>query len=174
LLKRGIGGKILYIPPSDGDAEGLKVPYPPDSLKTDFNTFSVIYYALVKKTQSFGAPDSGDREFYYPRLKGKRIQILFNPDGLVVSLVAGFIRNGRINVRISGIEKFKVHCRRTSSWGGESFSKDVTRILFNLNALDKGQTLGSDAVTFLSSNVADSKSRGDDWIVISDLYENIV
>jgi hypothetical protein len=133
LLKGSLGrGKILPIPQQDGDSEGFKMPDPPDELKIDRNTGGVIYYAYQNIGSSFSLPnDSAGRKFY-PKGRG---EISFNPDGLVISLVGGYIRNGRISVR-SDINRFKVRRRVTSSWkyftAGDHLLEDMWKTVFAL------------------------------------------
>lgn len=105
---------FLPIPFSDGDAEGIKTPVPPDGSRVNYNHQSVIYYALVKKADSLLMPrDAKELRRYHQ--SGRNIA--YNPDGLVVSLVGGYIRNGRIGLR-SRFDRFKVRRRSTSSWSG--------------------------------------------------------
>lgn len=118
--------EFLPIPFEAGDAEGIKVPYAPSSLARDPNTGGVIYRYLSQRPLSFALPESPDEARYYPFSRGKkRTRVLFNPDGLLTSVVGGFVRNGRVSVR-SDRARFKVRRRITSSWG------DVTAArLFN-------------------------------------------
>lgn len=102
---------MLPIPCQDGDTEGIKVPNPPAYLKVDQNTGALIYYAYCNIGKSLRVPSNDDTKRYYYRGK----EISFNPDGLIVSLVGGYIRNGRIGIR-SDINRFKVRRRITSSW----------------------------------------------------------
>jgi hypothetical protein len=109
---------FLPVPWDAGDAEGIKVPSAPLDLPRDPSTGGVRYRYLSQKPLSFSLPESAEKVHYYPSSYGqKRVPILFNPDGLMVSLVGGFIRNGRTSVR-SDRARFKVRHRVTSSWGG--------------------------------------------------------
>ena len=108
--------EFLPIPPEAGDAEGIKVPYPPSKLPRSPETGGVIYRYLSQRPMSFSLPESDDEACFYP-LTGKKNQIFFNPDGLLTSVVGGFVRNGRVSVR-SDRARFKVRHRVTSSWGG--------------------------------------------------------
>lgn len=109
--------EFLPIPWDAGDAEGIKVPYAPSSLARDKNTGGVIYRYLYSKPLSFALPENLDKARYYPFSKGRRVPIFFNPDGLLTSVVGGFVRNGRVSVRSDRL-RFKVRRRITSSWGG--------------------------------------------------------
>lgn len=106
--------KFLPIPYSDGDAEGIKVPFAPLNLSRDRNTNGIIYNALVKTTFSFKLPDELLKVRRYPF--GSKVAISYNPSGLLLSFIGGYIRNGRISLR-SEVGRFKVHRRITSSWG---------------------------------------------------------
>jgi hypothetical protein len=125
LLPRTIGllsswVKFLPVPYFAGDSEGIKTPYAPESLRYDPNTQSVIYHALVKKTVSFRVPSDDVKQYSYPFRNKRRVEILFNPDGLLICFVGGFIRNGRLTVRnnSSDDKAFKIRRRTTSSWHG--------------------------------------------------------
>jgi hypothetical protein len=132
---------FLPIPVDAGDAEGIKVPYAPSSLAKDPKTGGVIYSYLSQRPLSFALPEGPDDTRYYPFSKGSsRGKILFNPDGLLTSVVGGFVRNGRVMVR-SDRSRFKVRRRATSSWGGTTAAgslnsrgdtwKDVAELLLN-------------------------------------------
>lgn len=108
--------EFLPVPPEAGDAEGIKVPYAPASLPRSPETGGVIYRYLSSRPMSFALPETPDKARYYPSTTGKRREILFNPDGLLTSVVGGFIRNGRVMAR-STHNRFKVRRRATSSWG---------------------------------------------------------
>jgi len=109
--------EFLPIPEEAGDSEGIKVPYPPANLKRNLATFGVRYAYLKKLDTSFRLPSDPATVMLYPRPKRRKIG--FNPDGLLITVVGGFCRNGRVTVR-SNSDKFKVRYRTTSSWGGSS------------------------------------------------------
>jgi hypothetical protein len=106
---------FLPVPPDAGDAEGIKVPVAPTGMPTDRDTGGVIYRYLSARPMTFRLPESVDDLRNYPNFKGKRREIFFNPDGLLTSVVGGFIRNGRISVRSNRV-RFKIRRRVTSSW----------------------------------------------------------
>lgn len=109
---------FLPVPADAGDAEGIKVPTAPSGLARSPETGGVIYRYLSHRPLSFAMPQDVDKVHYYPSYYGKkRKDIFFNPDGLLVSFVGGFIRDGRVSVR-SDRARFKVRHRSTSSWGG--------------------------------------------------------
>jgi hypothetical protein len=110
--------EFLPIPADAGDAEGIKVPYPPSSLARSPDTGGVIYRYLSSRPMSFALPEGEDEACYYPFNGKKRTRVLFNPDGLLTSVVGGFVRNGRVAVRTDRA-RFKIRRRVTSSWGGK-------------------------------------------------------
>jgi len=113
--------EFLPIPVDAGDAEGIKVPYAPTSLARSPETGGVIYRYLSQVPMSFALPESEDDTRYYPLSRGqKRRKVSYNPDGLLTSVVGGFIRNGRVSVRNSDRVRFKVRRRVTSSWSGSA------------------------------------------------------
>jgi hypothetical protein len=170
-LRGLLRGKTLWIPWKDGDAEGIKVPHPPTSLKVAKQTQGLIYYALVKRKQSFRLPeDASDTKAVYPLKNGKRTKVFFNPYGLAVSVVAGFIRSGRISVR-SDRDTFKIQRRVTSSWQGVSFAPDSSKLLVRLTNLDQGNSVGEEGESD-PSMVGSFFSPGSDWEVVSGFYSN--
>jgi hypothetical protein len=106
---------FLPVPPDAGDAEGIKLPSAPPGMPTDKHTGGVIYRYLSARPMAFLVPTAADDTRYYPSTKGSRKEIFFNPDGLLTSVVGGFIRNGRVMVR-SDRNRFKIRRRVTSSW----------------------------------------------------------
>jgi hypothetical protein len=108
---------FLPVPWDAGDAEGIKVPTAPAELPRDRWTGGVRYRYLSQRPLSFSLPSDADESRFYPSSYGKKkIPIFFNPDGLLVSFVGGYIRNGRTSVR-SDRARFKIRHRITSSWG---------------------------------------------------------
>jgi hypothetical protein len=170
-LRGVLRGQTLWIPWKDGDAEGIKVPTPPTSLKVAKSTQGLIYFALVKRKQSFRLPeDASDTKAIYPLKNGKRTKVFFNPDGLMVSVVASFIRSGRIMVR-SDHDTFKIQRRITSSWQGMSFAPDASQLLVRLASLDQGNT-GVEGDSSDLTMVGYLFSPGSDWEVVSGFYFN--
>jgi hypothetical protein len=148
----------LPIPFHDGDAEGIKVPYPPAAFPRDRHTGSVIYKALVKRTRSMRMPVSPDERLFFRHYKGKR-EITYNGDGIMVALVGGFIRNGRIGLR-NQTDSFKIRRRRTSSWAGWSARVDLRKQIELLVSI-RTQSVVDDSVDIC---------LGDDWVVVTELY----
>jgi hypothetical protein len=111
MLKRKVD--YLPIPFHDGDAEGIKTPYPPIGLHRDRNG-SVKYKALAKVSDSIRMPISDDQQLYFRHYKRRR-ETFYNASGLMVALVGGAIRNGRVSVRNS-TDKFKIRHRVTPCW----------------------------------------------------------
>lgn len=158
---------FLPIPFHDGDAEGFKVPYAPVDLRRDPYTQSIIYHALVKRPSSIKLPSSDDMKLTF-RHYGKRREITFNPDGLLLSFVGGYVRNGRIGVRVQA-DSFKVRRRLTSRWSSWGLSTKYREVLDQLVQAGRPKTKmtvreGIDVEADLFKDLAD------DWVVICDLY----
>lgn len=169
-LKALLRFKPLWIPYKDGDAEGIKIPSPPaDYNLRDRNTGAVIYYALVQRSVSFSLPQNTDKQLYYPRKHGRRTKILFNPSGLLVTAVAGFLRDGRLTLR-SERETFKVRKRVTSSWCGFVNPPDADKWMKRLTSLDQGVNFYSSSATkdFLTPGFF--LCRGREWAIAADMY----
>jgi hypothetical protein len=109
-------GQVEYLPVPwhAGDSEGIKTASPDPSLKRDPHLQAHIYYALVKVGKVIRVPiEPGRGQFR----KGRRkIPFFYNPDGILIALVGGYIRDGLISVR-TDIDRFKVRKRYSSSWG---------------------------------------------------------
>jgi len=160
----------LWIPRLDGDSEGIKIssPYMLDG-KNDRNTGATKYRALVKKSLSFELPDDAEDTKYYPFKNGKRTKVLFNPDGLLLSVVAGFIRSGRISVR-SDRDSFKVLVRKTNSWSGVMTPPDASLTISRLTALDQGRRRDDRVSDNDSNQPGFFFSQGDEWVFVADTY----
>jgi hypothetical protein len=83
------------------------------------DSFGQEYYALVNQPKSFSIPDVGHDGEAVP--KGTLPGFIYNGPGLLVSLLGGFISNGRMTVRS---EQFRANVRRrfNSSWNWTSAS----------------------------------------------------
>lgn len=100
------------VPLHAGDTEGIKVPRRfLAKVKVDSNG-ALIYRALESAPVSFKVPMGEAEMCYYPTGKG----VFFNPDGILASLVGGFITNGRISLRTIRKRRFKVRTRKTPCW----------------------------------------------------------
>jgi len=106
---------FLPVPLDAGDAEGIKVPIAPPGMPLDKHTGGVIYRYLSARPMSFRPPTDADELRNYPLSRGQKRKIFFNPDGLLTSVVGGFIRDGRITIRSDRV-RFKIRRRVTSSW----------------------------------------------------------
>lgn len=113
--------KFLPIPYHDGDAEGIKVPFEQAYIKGQSrDTGGVFYDALVNRPRSFSISDIKTQ--YYEngavlnRPRGRKSSVVrYNPDGLMMAFLGGFIRNGRITIRSDrSMPKIKRRC--TSLW----------------------------------------------------------
>jgi hypothetical protein len=109
--------KFLPVPYHAGDTEGVKVPERFLTKRVRDKNGCLIYLALRPVPLLFKAPSGEDeRQLYYPR---SRKPIGFNSNGLVVSLVGGFIRNGRIGLRDESheaVRRYKVRRCKTPHW----------------------------------------------------------
>lgn len=158
--------EFIPIPFHDGDAEGFKVPYPPADLRKDFHTQSTVYHALVKKPSTIKLPSSGDMKLTF-RHYGRRREISFNPDGLLLSFVGGYVRNGRIGVRIQ-TDSFKVRRRLTSRWTSWGLSVDLRN---KIDRLVQPQKAKNRMFSHAIDDEADTfKYLADDWVIICELY----
>lgn len=164
--------KPLLIPPSDGDSEGLKVPYPPSCLdKRDRNTGALFYYALVKKSRSFRLPDNSEKQLYYPRKGKRRDKILFNPSGLLVTVVAGFLRSGRVTVRDLDRETFQVKRRMTNSWSELLAPVDADLLLSSGRLSDQTGFASADPSIVTRRRLSGFLScRGYEWAIVAEGY----
>lgn len=165
LLKRQV--EFLPIPYQDGDAEGIKCPYPPIGLRRDRNG-AVKYSALTKVPAKIRMPISEDQQLFFRQRNSKR-EISYNADGLTVAFVGGFIRNGSVSVKNTH-DRFKVRRRKTVSWSNWRAVNNVR------NYIDQGWLRETELTHRLSSSTAGLKgvkSLSDlesDWEVTFDLY----
>lgn len=153
---------FLPIPFHDGDGEGIKTPKPPIGLKVDRNTGGVKYKALTKRSASIRMPISACQRLTY-RHRGHKREISYNPDGLLVAFVGGFIRNGRIGVR-SDADSFKIRNRVTSRWADRRTDSKLRK---RLEELAHVQYTIFDPITVEDRNIP----LEDDWEIIFDLYD---
>lgn len=152
--------KFLPIPFHDGDAEGIKVPFPPAALKRDYHTGSIVYHALVKKSSSMRMPISEDEKLTF-RHFGRRRAISYNRDGILISFVGGFVRNGRVGLRVQ-TDSFKIRRRLTSRWTPWHIRFDMRK---HIDLLISGKS-----VRVQADDSVDHIGLGDDWVIISDFY----
>lgn len=164
-LKRQV--EFLPIPYQDGDAEGIKCPYPPIGLHRDRNG-AVKYRALTKVPMKIRMPISEDQQLFFRQRNSKR-EISYNADGLMVAFVGGFIRNGSVSVMTTH-DRFKVRRRKTVSWSNWRAVNNVR------NYIDQSWLCATELTHRLSSSTAGLegvKSLSDlesDWEVAFDLY----
>jgi hypothetical protein len=110
--------EFLQVPYQAGDSEGFKTPYPPIAARRDKNTGATIYRALCKLSTSLRVPLDESSAWYYPSThKRKKLTANYVADGVILALLGGYLRNGRIGLRSSEHERFKIRRRMTSSWG---------------------------------------------------------
>lgn len=167
--------EYLPIPYHDGDAEGIKVPYAPAALKRDVFTGAVIYKALVKRPRSMRMPISPDERLSFLHYKRRR-EIAYNGEGLLISFVGGFIRNGRIGLR-NQYDSFKIRRRRTSRWSQWDESLSIVKDTELLIAIEPhsvvASPVGSLRRLLLSVNSSKRPKQfplGDDWVIVTELY----
>lgn len=166
--------EYLPIPFHDGDAEGIKVPYPPAAYKRDAHTGAVIYQALVKRSNSMRMPLSPDERRTFLHYKRRR-NIAYNSAGLLVAFVGGYIRNGRVGLR-NQYDSFKVRRRRTSRWTSWDESVSIRKDLELLIATMPHSVVSSTAGSLRRLLLAVKRERpkevclGSDWVVIAELY----
>jgi len=111
------GLRFLPVPFHAGDTEGLKVPFKALKRITRDENQCIYYDALVPLPTSFKAPTGEAENRHYPGKTNREIG--YNPEGLVVSFVGGYIRDGRITLRDEsheGLQRFKVRRRKTPHW----------------------------------------------------------
>lgn len=169
ILRGMLKGKALYIPFLDSDAEGLKVPHPPVDARTKRNG-AISYLALVRKSLSVKLPNSPTSRKFYPVKNGKRTKVFFNPDGLKLSVIAGFIRDERVMIRELDHETFKVRRRTTNNWYGILPPVDANLWLNHLNSLDQGLNVTPEPFLRGAPTPGSLFSPGCDWFVASAIY----
>lgn len=149
------------IPFHDGDAEGIKYPYPPIGLSRDYHHQAHVYYALEKVSKKALLPKS---EGLSSRLRhfGSAREIGYNPDGLLVAFVGGYIQSGCVSVK-SDRDTFKVRKRTTSRWTDWTGSSGLRTRLEQLSYQQY-------ACYIERPLVAQSLSAEHDWEFVFDLY----
>ncbi|DAD51130.1 TPA_asm: RNA-directed RNA polymerase [ssRNA phage SRR7976310_1] len=88
--------EVLWIPYRDGDDEGIKAPRSTVGKPTYSATGARVYFALAHELVTLSIPADEDSDSL-PGIGNYRFS--YNADGLVVSLVAGYLRAGRISLR---------------------------------------------------------------------------
>lgn len=110
---------VMWIPYRDGDDEGLKGPRSTVGKPTYTHTGARTYYALCHEAVTLSIPADEDSD---TRPEIGRYTFTYNGDGLVVSLVAGYLRDGRIALRDaqntdgSRVMRQKVRKRSVPNW----------------------------------------------------------
>jgi len=132
LLSRS-GARFLPIPFRDGDTEGIKVSSSCAlNSWSDLATQGVCYKALQSSSRFAVLPDE-TRSRDVDRgmtvfISNKAVHIGYNRQGLVVSLVGGFIRSGRISFSLRERPRYVRVTRQVPWWDwlGHSGSSGVT------------------------------------------------
>lgn len=110
--------RYLPVPWHASDTEGIKVPKARLVQPTCDENGCIYYDALRPIAVGFKAP-SGEakKPMYYPGTRKTRIE--FNENGVMVSLVGGYIRDGRITLRSEDsktVRRFKIRRCKTPHW----------------------------------------------------------
>jgi len=145
--------KYRPIPWQAGDSEGVKCAYPPAYLhrKKDNCQGCILYTYLAEVPTRFKVPIDVDGKWedpihweYPSREEGKRGKTaLYNPTGLLVAFVGGFIEDGCFHLRSEVKKTFQVRRRFTSSWsstvvaGDGNLQGDDWKIVSELYALTR-------------------------------------
>jgi hypothetical protein len=107
---------FLPIPFRDGDNEGVKVPFASSQVSYfSFETRSPLYRARVTQGRSFPVPSDVD-QLATRAFQDFPYSIRYNGPGLLVSLVGGYIRDGRFSVREDIMTRSKVRLRSVPFW----------------------------------------------------------
>lgn len=107
---------FLPIPFRDGDDEGLKVPF--SCAKVSYfslETRSPLYRARVSVGRSYPVPESAEQlaDSSFQRMP---YTTKYNGAGLMVSLVGGFVKDGRFSIREDVMTRSKVRQRSVPFW----------------------------------------------------------
>jgi hypothetical protein len=117
LLSRGL--RFLPVPFAEGDACGIKVPLSMVKRKilSKF-TGGVLYRYLSPVNYVVRIPELDDPRYDMKARKLRRHipDWIYNPDGLLLSLLHGSIRNGQIGLRSNVARKTVTRQRYSSSW----------------------------------------------------------
>lgn len=169
--------KHLPVPFHAGDAEGIKTPYPPQSLKRDVKTNGIVYRAYCPVPHSIKMPSCDTEKLEYHKY-GRRVRTaLYNPNGLLKSLLGGYLRDGSITLRTEEY-CYKIRRRVTSRWRG-SIDTFFTERIERWSRNDCGETRINNGLSEVKSitrnafrlrGVVDSNSLRDDWEIIAELY----
>jgi hypothetical protein len=106
---------FMPIPFRDGDDEGVKVPFSHSRITYySIDTRNPLYRARVSLPNSIPVPESAEQlsEKAYQNLP---CRLAYNGSGILLSLVGGFVRDGRITVR-SERKRSKVRQRSVPFW----------------------------------------------------------
>lgn len=106
--------RFLPIPYDEDDASGIKIPRRllDGRVFRDKDTGATIYRCLVPRVRSYSV-DAPFNVHHHP--KGSKLKGFENPDGLMLALLAGSIRGGRISLRSNEI-KTVVKRKWTPRW----------------------------------------------------------
>lgn len=116
--------RFLPVPYDEDDSAGIKVPFSAlrGSKTVDKHTGGILYRYSKISGSKFSLTKIEER-------KAARLGFFYNPDGLLLSFVAGYIRNGSIDIR-SNRRQSNIRKRWSSRWNyipsghGESYGYD--------------------------------------------------
>lgn len=113
--------KRVYIPAHESSDAGIRVPLSFHDLYPKFkkDTWSWAYKAYVPRTLKLEILED---EVRVPRGSKKRI---FNPDGLELSFIAGYIRSSSVTLRHKPL-RYSMKWRRSSCWDQPPFGSPET------------------------------------------------
>lgn len=169
--------KFLPVPYHAGDTEGIKTPSPPENMKRDPKTGGIVYHAYCQRSNAFLVPGSNTKDWHYHSYGRKGRKVLYNPDGLLISFIGGYIRDSSILLRTES-KVFKTRRRVTSRWRGtpDTFFSDCIDRWCRYDRIDARFSSGISEVKsitrpkHLERSVAGSNSLRDDWEVVAGLY----
>lgn len=92
---------FLPVPPRDGDSEGLHVPFDRSGISFySIMTRSPIYRALTTVSESWKMPEEDDPAKIKKLIRKKKLPqgFFYNSDGIMLSLLNGTLREGRVTI----------------------------------------------------------------------------
>jgi hypothetical protein len=111
LLRRWCRGYVPYVPPGANVDSGIRVPLDVLTRKKHDRNGSVLYKRFIANTPSVVI--DGEK-FLKPRRH--RSTYSYNPSGLLLCVIGGYIRQGRIGIRLLGPNSYRLRRDVTPSW----------------------------------------------------------
>lgn len=113
--------KKFHVPFDESDDAGLKVPYSLAEVKHDKNG-SASYTALIVRANSIRLPTASqyDRDPVgsVARVSRRLRNFKYNPSGVLLAFLAGWLRSGKLTVRSAGRPKTMLKVRVCPCWDG--------------------------------------------------------